>query len=421
MMTHLLTLAHVVAALLITLALASAGRRAAVRLRQPDVIGEISVGLLAGPLLLAILGRQAFDAALPAEVLHVLTRIGQGALALYLVGLAHHLRSQAGRPNKAPVIWVAAGSLVPALLCGVLLAWGIDAFTNQAVRGTAPTPAFFLMTAVAMSISAVPVMARILTFRKMQDSLSGTLTMAAAVMIDSIGWLMLTLAICLNARSAGAFLDCLTALAVGAVLMLALRVALRSRAARLLAVGRTRLMAGFLALAACLMGYTMDSLGMTVILGAAMVGFAVPSGPGEQWNAAVATVSRTGRFVVPVFFVVTGVSVLSRSYGSASWPLLLATVALGIAGKVLGGYAGARLAGQPPAAAREVGVLMNTRGLTELIVLQAGVSAGILTGPMTLALVVMALTTTAMTGPLLSYLQRNTSLPEPARTPVVAV
>ncbi|MFJ4842515.1 cation:proton antiporter [Streptomyces sp. NPDC088746] len=423
MMPHLLTLLHGAAALLVALALAAVGRRAAVRLRQPDVIGEIGVGLLAGPLLLAVLGRSAFDAVLPADVVRGLTVIGQGALALYLVGLAHHLRGRAERPGKATVGWVAAGSLIPAMLTGALLAWGVIAFGDQAVRGAAPAPAFVLMTAVSMSISAVPVMARILTFRRMQDSPSGTLTMAAAVVIDSVGWLLLTLAICLNARTVSNLVGCLTALAVGVVLMLVLRAALRSRTARLLVVGRKRTMTVFLAVAACSMGYAMEHLGMTAILGAAMVGFAVPGGAGTPWNAAVAGVSRAGRFVVPVFFVVTGVNVLSSAYGSVSWYLLLATVVLGVAGKTLGGYAGARLAGRPPAVAREVGVLMNTRGLTELIVLQAGVSAGILTGPMTLALVVMALATTAMTGPMLSLLERKAPppVPEPARTPVAAV
>jgi Kef-type K+ transport system membrane component KefB len=416
--THLLTLAHITAALLLTLALAGAGRRVAARLGQPDVIGEISVGLLAGPLLLALLGRQAFDALLPAQVIHVLTLIGQGALVLYLVGLAHHLRGQTRPPGKATVLWVAAGSLMPAMLCGALLAWGISSFSGPNVRGSAPLPAFVLMTAVSMSISAVPVMARILTSRKMQDTPGGTLTMAAAVLIDSVGWLLLTLAICLNARSASNLIDCLTALAVGAALMVTLHLVVGSRTAGLLALTHRQLTVGFLAVAACSMGFLMEHLGMTAILGAAMVGFTIPRGPRTGWDEAVATISGTGRFLVPVFFVVTGVSVLSHSYSSTSWVLLLGTIALGVAGKVVGGYAGARLAGQSPQVAREVAVLMNTRGLTELIVLQAGISAGILTGPLTLALVVMALATTAMTGPLLNLLQRKTAVAPAVRAQV---
>ncbi|WP_431955002.1 cation:proton antiporter [Actinacidiphila sp. bgisy167] len=417
MTSSLFTFAHIIAALLLTLLLAHGGRRVAHRLRQPDVIGEISAGLLAGPLLLALVGHNTFDFLLPGHILEALKLLGQGALALYLVGLAHHLRSSARRPGKGAMAWVAIGSLVPSLLAGALLAWWITAYAHPAVRGNAPLAAFVLMTAVSLSISAVPVMARILAARKMQDTPSGALTMAAAVLIDSAGWILLTLALCLNARTAQGLIHCLIALALGGVFMIILRGVLRSRAAQWL-LRRRQVMVVFLAVAACGMGYAMEHLGMTSILGAALVGFAVPSGARTPWAPVVDTVSKTGRFLVPVFFVVTGVSVLSRSYGAASWSLLLLTLALGVIGKILGGYAGTRLAGQSPVVAREVGVLMNTRGLTELIVLQAGVSAGILTGPMTLSLVVMALATTAMTGPLLSYLERRRTADD---TPPVTV
>ncbi len=108
------------------------------------------------------------------------------------------------------------------------------------------------------------------------------------------------------------------------------------------------------------------------------------------------------------------VTVLTGSFTDTSWRLIAAAVVLGCLGKGLGGYLGARRGGRPPRTARRVAVLMNTRGLTELIVLQAGLSSGILTGPIVLALIVMALTTTAMTGPLLTLLDRAERRPTTA-------
>ena len=135
-------------------------------------------------------------------------------------------------------------------------------------------------------------------------------------------------------------------------------------------------------------------------------GLAIPAG---GWDAVVRRVTRAGRLLVPVFFVVTGITVFAGQFGSTPWFAIVLATALGIVGKVGGGYLGARIGGAPASDAVRVGVLVNTRGLTELVVLQAGYGAGILTAPVFLALVVMALVTTAMTGPSYGLLERRAS------------
>ncbi|MEV3991277.1 cation:proton antiporter [Streptomyces sp. NPDC049837] len=403
----LLRSAHAVAALAVVLLLAAAGRSAARRLRQPEVIGEITVGLLAGPAVIALFGKTSLDALLPGPVFDILKLLGQAGLVLFLVGLAHKLRIGPDRPPRHTMGWVVAGSLVPPLLTGLLLTGWVALTGGAAVRGTAPLPAFVLMVAVAMSITAVPVMSRILSDRGMGESAAGRLALASAIAIDAVGWLLLTVAISLGAGDLTSSLDSARALLFGAVCALAVRYALRTRAARGLCVRVPRTTAVALGASALGVALAMEHMGMTAILGAALVGLAVPGDERAPWAGAVSTVSRAGRALAPVFFVVTGITVLTGAFSAGSWSLIVVAVVLGCAGKLFGGYAGARLGGLPRSTAWRIGVLVNTRGLTELIVLQAGFSAGILSAPLVLALVVMALVTTAMTGPLLNVLDRR--------------
>lgn len=409
--------AHVAAALAVVLALAWAGRRSARLLGQPEVVGEITAGLLAGPTALTLLGDGPFEAALPQPVFDDLKLIGQAGLILFLVGLAHHMRSGPSTPPRSATVWVSTGALIPPMLSGVLLACWVIASEEAALRGSAPLPAFILMTAVSMSISAVPVMARILSARRMENTAAGTLTLASAIVIDAAGWLLLTLALCLGSGSAGGFVSSMQALALGAACALAIRYGLRLPIARAFCLRAPYGMAGLLGAAAISVAITMEHLGMTAILGAALVGLSIPTGTSVPWDRAVASVSRTGRALVPAFFVVTGITVLNRSFSAAPWGLIALTIVLAVLGKGLGGYFGARFSGQSRHVSRQIGVLMNTRGLTELIVLQAGYEAGILTAPMMLTLVVMALVTTAMTGPALSLLERGRSRCRPLAEP----
>ncbi|MEU7582051.1 cation:proton antiporter [Streptomyces sp. NPDC041068] len=400
-------LAHVTVALGVILLLALAGRRVARALRQPEVIGEIVFGLLSGPAVIALVGRDTFETVLPGSVFDLLKLISQAGLVLFLVGLAHKLGTDQGRPPRRAMAWVAAGSLVPPLLTGVLLASLVLLTDDTAARGDAPLPAFVLMVAVSMSITAVPVMARILADRGMSRSAAGRMALAVAIFIDAVGWLLLTLAISLGKGSLADSLHSVRALAFGAVCALVVRYTLRTQAARNVCVRLPRTAATVLGASALAVALAVEHLGMTAILGAALVGLAIPQDEDAPWERAVDTVTRAGSALAPAFFVVTGITVLTKSFADASWPLICSAVALGCLGKGLGSYLGARGGGQTPETARTIAVLMNTRGLTELIVLQAGLSSGILTAPMVLALIVMALATTAMTGPLLTLLDRG--------------
>ncbi|MFJ8860099.1 cation:proton antiporter [Streptomyces sp. NPDC102451] len=393
--------AHVAAAMVAALLLARAGRVAARRLRQPEVVGEVTVGLLVGPAVLALAGRDRFESLLPGAVLDALALVGQVGLVLYLVGLAHKLRPGPDSPPQRSLSALVVCAFGVPLCTGVLLTGFIMVTDDTAARGSAPLPAFTLMVAVAMSITAVPVLSRILGDRGLGDAPSGRLALSAAILMDGLGWILLVLAIGLGTGSLSGLADAGTALFVGGVCALLVRQTLRTRRARRFRERLPRTASVLLGCAALGTALATEHLGMTAIVGAAMVGLAIPGDAGSPWASTVSGVSRAGRTLTPVFFVVTGVTVFTGTFSAASWSLIALAVLLGCAGKLLGGYLGARLGGSRPAEARRIGVLMNTRGLTELIVLEAGHRAGILPGPLVLALVVMALVTTAMTGPLL--------------------
>jgi Kef-type K+ transport system membrane component KefB len=274
------------------------------------------------------------------------------------------------------------------------------------VRGDAPTAAFVLMTAIALSITAVPVLARILADHGMTRTAAGRLALTAAIVIDALSWLVLMLAVGLESGRLEGFLRSVAVLAGSTALALLLRRGLRTRgAAQFCArwpMGGTMFLGGI----AIGMAVAVEHLGMTAILGAVLAGLAVPAVPEDTWSRAIAGLTSAGRLLLPIFFVITGITLLTHGFGSASIALTAIATILGIVGKAGGGYLGGRLGGQSHWDSLRIASLMNTRGLTELIVLQIGLSTGILTPPLFLALLVMALVTTALTGPSLQFIDR---------------
>ncbi|MFH8347420.1 cation:proton antiporter [Streptomyces sp. NPDC018045] len=401
-----LYLAHVAVCLAVVLGLAWLGRALARWLRQPEVIGEITGGLLAGPTLRALVGADAFGLLLPDGVRDALKLLGEGGLALFLVGLTHELRAGSLGFGRRTVSWIVFGALVPSLLAGSLLAGWVLLIDDPALRGTSPLPAFVLFIAVALSITAVPVLARIMADRGLTASPAGRLALTGAIILDAAGWVLLSVVIGLSAGSAVNSLRVLAVMAASVVVVPLLRAVLRTEIARLAMARSPRLAAVAVGTGAIVAALAVERLGLSMIFGAALFGLAIPVGTSSEAAAVVSRVTWFGRLLVPVFFVVTGITVLTAALGSAPWALLVLSTTLGTIGKIGGGYLGARLGGESPITAARVGVLLNTRGLTELIALQVGYNAGIVTAPMFLGLVVMALVTTALTGPLLSLLDR---------------
>ncbi|WP_237774405.1 cation:proton antiporter [Actinosynnema sp. ALI-1.44] len=405
-------IAHVVAAVAALLSLAYLARRAAVCTRQPAVMAEIAIGLLLTPVLIALVGREGFTVLLPGAVVDGLRSLGQVGLALFLVGVAHELGDSVRGKRTRSLGWVIFGALVPAFAAGTLAACGIAWTGDPALRGTAPLAAFVLLMGVALAITAVPVLARILLDRGINGTPSGRVALSAAVLTDAVAWPVLAVAVGLTSgsltRAAVALITLLAGVAAALGLRRLLRTGLANRVFAWLP-GGTALVLAAAALGAASLA---ERLGLHLVCGAFLVGLAIPTGDAaEPWARPVRWVYTVGRWLVAVYFVVAGVTLFARPLGTTPWlATLVATLVvtvLAVVSKIGGGYAGARLAGHPRRSAAEIGVLLNTRGLTEVVVLQIGLSVGILTPLLFLACLVMALVTTSLTGPALSFIDHR--------------
>ncbi|MFJ6697139.1 cation:proton antiporter [Streptomyces sp. NPDC091272] len=398
---------HTLAVLAVVLLAARPARRAAVLARQPPVIGEIALGLVVVPLLTTVAGPDVVHTLLPHDLTSQLHTVGLAGLALYLTGVGHSARPRRDEVSARSYGWLLAGSLLPGLLAGVLLALWVGWRDAPGERGTAPTAALFLLLAAAFAVTAVPVLARILTDRGLLDSAAGRLSLLVAVGIDALTWLVLTAALA-TAGGPGRLLRAVAVIVGGALAAAVLRRLLARPAVARLCARRPTAAAVLLGLVAIGAALGTERAGLTAIFGAVLVGLAVPrDGEHGPRSGPVAKVERCGLLLVPVFFVTTGLQMSTEGPDGFFWPTLALVLVLATAAKLGGGYAGARAARLPRATALRFGVLMNTRGLTEIAVLQAGLSAGILSSGLFLSLVLMALVTTAATGPLLSYADRR--------------
>jgi Kef-type K+ transport system membrane component KefB len=394
---------HVVAALAGVLLAAHLGRLLTRALRQPGVIAEVAIGLLIGPVILAIGGNGALTALVPPIVSNALHVVGEVGLVLFLVSVAHHLRA-VRIPSGRTLTRIVPGALLLPLVGGVAFAAWVLLAGDPSLRSSKPAITLVLLLAAALSVTAVPVLARLLADVGLVDSEVGKLAMVTAVVTDVVAWVLLALAVGLSAGSWSSLLLLVAATVLTVVsVLLAFRLLVADPADRFLA-RFPRSTAVLIAAVALVAAVLTKRTGLTEVCGALAVGFALPAKP--QWEKVVGTVSRLGGQLVPVYFVATGITVLTSGMRSFPVGVIVVLTMLATAAKVAGSYLGARAAGKSPELSLRLGVLLNTRGLTELVVLQAGYSAGILTAPLFAAFVVMALLTTAMTGPLCGRIDR---------------
>jgi Kef-type K+ transport system membrane component KefB len=259
---------------------------------------------------------------------------------------------------------------------------------------------FALFIGVSMSITALPVLARIITDRRLGGTHVGGLAVASAGAVDAAAWSLLAVVACL--AGGGAAWQMVLIIPYVLVLALGLRPLLAAAATRWAWVrqaGTVPLVAGlFLSAAAT------EWLGLHYVFGALLFGAILPRGTG--WPARqIEALRPVSGLLLPVFFVVAALNVNLSGLGLAGLGELAAILAAAVIGKVAGGYLGGRVYGLPPHEAAPVAVLMNARGVTELIVLQLGLQLGVLDTRLYSLMIAMALLTTAMTAPLLSLVQ----------------
>jgi Kef-type K+ transport system membrane component KefB len=286
---------------------------------------------------------------------------------------------------------------------GCLVALGFAGTYGPA--GRAPFVAF---VGVAMAATAFPVLARILTDRGLATEPLGRLAMSAAAVTDVVTWTLLA-AVIAGAATGGRW-----RVALVPVFVLVLAYGVRPLLARVL-TGRGRARPGDAVTVPLLLAGLMlccavtEWLGVHYVFGAFSFGVVVArSAPAELRRRVVGRIESIGiELLLPVYFVTAGLQVDLSGVHAGILGVLAAVLAVAILTKTTGAYAGGRLAGLPGDDALRISVLMNTRGLTEIVVLTVGLRLGLVDDRFYSAMVVMAVLTTAMTGPLLTLIDRR--------------
>ncbi|MEU9634594.1 cation:proton antiporter [Streptomyces tendae] len=372
--------------------------RVARALGQPAVIGELVAGILMGPTLF----HGAVSTALfPADIQPYLSALANVGLVLFMfmVGLEFDFTRLRGF-GRVTGVTALSSALVPFAL-GVLLA--LHLLTSHR---SADDLGFVLFFGVAMSITAFPVLARILVDRSMNKTLVGSLALSAAAVCDLAAWAMLALVQTLvGGNGSGPWR---TALIVpfAAFLVLVVRPLFR----RLLIRGGRAVpvtLSGFVIALSCLFASAAvtELLGLHLVFGAFLFGLVIPREATERAREDLLKHTQTGMaFLLPVYFVVAGLKVDLGSLGAGALLELSLILAVAIIGKGTGTYAAARLQGMTSRHSTVLAALMNTRGLTELVVLGVGLQLGLLDEGLYAQMVIMAIVTTSMAGVLLRLL-----------------
>jgi len=385
------------AAAVVLVAALAAGALAA-RIGQPRVMGEICTGLALGP---SVLGHAAPEVSawlFPPKVVTGLDALAQLGLVLFMFGVGQELAQTRRTRGGHGYTLVTLGSLLVPFAAGTCAAlWLASRHMGEAAHPTA----FALFLGCALSVTAFPVLARILSELGLLGSRTGRLSLYAAAVGDGICWVVLTVALTLSQGNGhgGQWVTLLAAVPAALVLLGPVRRGL----ARLLAgrIGRSPAAVGTLCVAgvAASAGLT-AALGIHQLIGAFLFGLAWPPAP-ARGTATASSVASLAQLLLPFFFLGFGLSLDlgNLSLDADGFVLLVVMLTVATLSKVVGAGLAGYLAGLPRAGALEIGVLMNTRGLTELVVLGIGHEARLIDTQLFAVLVLVTLATTAMTGP----------------------
>jgi len=363
-------------------------------LGQPPVLGEILVGILLGP---TFFNGAITNRLFPPTLIPPLTALADIGLVLFMfvVGYEVDLRLIRGREKVAA--GVSAGSVILPLVLGAALGVWL------AHRNHLPhVSTFALFIGTAMAATAFPVLARILTDRGLHRTSIGGIALASAAIADVLAWTLLAVVVALAGSSAQ--WKVLLAIPYAAAMFLVVRPLLRRLSRFYLKAGRltpnilATVLAGLL-----LSSWATNWMGLHFIFGAFLFGMVMPResvlGLREEILERLEQISVI--VLLPIYFVVAGLSINLSDIGHSGLVELVAILVVAIGGKLVGSYLGAQFTGVRGRNAGVIATLMNTRGLTEIVILGVGLQLHILTKPLYALMVVMALVTTAMSGPLL--------------------
>ena len=376
------------------------------RIGQPPVMGEMVAGITLGPSVLQVFWPQASAFLFPQSSMATLGVLSQVGVVLFMFVVGMELDLQHLRERASTAIMVSHASIVVPFLLGSALA--LSLYPSLGAPDTSFTP-FALFMGIAMSITAFPVLARILKDRGLTETPLGTMAIACASIDDVTAWCALAFVIAI-VKSAG-LLSGLWTIALTFLFIVFMLTLVRPRVERLLlkrinnASYSRIIMAGILAFCLASAWFT-ETIGIHALFGGFLAGAVMPSTPGVQLFLKEKIEGFSSAALLPLFFVFTGLRTQVTLLNDwAGWLMCGGIIGVAIVGKLGGSMLMARWTKMSWRDSFALGALMNTRGLVELVVLNIGYDLGILSVRIFVMMVIMALATTFMTGPLLSLVK----------------
>ncbi|AJX31681.1 cation:proton antiporter [Burkholderia oklahomensis] len=384
------------------------------RIGQARVIGEIAAGILLGPTIFGAFAPDVHRALFPAATQSGIALLCEVGLVLLMFEVGLHLRI----PNTFSWADVRLPGLVALLGLALPFALGVGVALGSKdalAAGYAPVP-YALFCGVALGVSAVPVMARIVADLGLSAHPSATTALASAMLTDVAGWLLLALVASVAQPGHGdgfTLLLSMVSIALYAVACVAsLRYVVGPLLQRASARGNVRIVAVVVTGCVLASAWGTHALGFHGAFGALLAGLALRDAPAvaDQWRRTFSGFVHV--VLTPVFFAYAGLHTsISALDDVGAWTWFGAFFIAGFAGKFGGAYAAARWCARTPHDAMLIGALMNARGLMELIVLSIGLQLGVLPQKVYTILVAFALLTTAMTTPFVRYATRPGAAP----------
>ena len=392
---------------MIIIAAAWAFGRLGKKFGQPLAVGEIAAGILLGPSALGAVWPHDWPVLFPQTTQTSLQLLGKLGLIFLLFQVGMEFDYSNLRAKSKTITAVSVFGIAAPFMCGL----GIAPWLHEQFAPDTPRFGFELFLCIALSISALPIMGRILLEMQLERTVIGAMGISAAAIDDVVGWVLLGVATALVTASFN-YTHLLLQLAgiAGFFVLLQklvgpwLRRQWRKNLAGALEPGLPNSLLALLLIvlfASCLVTHY---LGIFVIFGAFLFGTCLHQEPGlvKAWRDRFSGVVLVA--FVPVFFTNTGLNTkIGLLQTPAAWLACALVLVAAVAGKLGGCYLGARLTGQPPRAAGCIAALMNSRALMALIAINVGLELKLLTPALFTMLVIMALLTTAMCGPLLRW------------------
>jgi Kef-type K+ transport system membrane component KefB/nucleotide-binding universal stress UspA family protein len=373
------------------------------RINQPRVIGEIVAGIILGPSVVGLLFPDVTGFLFPAEVTGVLGILAQFGLIFFMFLIGLELDHKMIRGSGHTAVLISHYSIVIPFVLGMGAALVV-----YPLVGSGAFTGFALFMGAAMAITAFPVLARILTDTGLHKTRIGALAITCAAVDDLTAWCILAIVVAIV--KATGFVDAIQTIVLALVFVTGMLLVVRPLAARILSVHEDRgrlsapIMSGLL-VALFLSAWATEMIGIHAIFGAFMFGAILPRAGSVAVRISERLEDVTVLFLLPVFFAVVGLSTqIGLVSGADLWLLTGLIIAIAILGKIGGSLISGLAAGETFHSSLVIGVLMNARGITEIVILTIGRSLGVISPALFTIMVLMALTTTFMTTPLLSLL-----------------